>query len=325
MLDFLNKVEIINESDYELSMRTVVVPYLEKKGREDFIFTADNRKLHYEAYEKTLSRGSIVILHGFTESAEKFRETAYYFRRSGYSVFSLDMEGHGKSHRTSKKKEKVEIDSFDTYADDLAFFIDKVVKPCTKAGKIHIYSHSLGSTVALLYMMKHPYTIEKAVLSSPMICGNMGMPVPVAGTVAKLLCALGGKSIPTPGRCVFDPIQEFENSDTTSRPRFEYYLEKRRKEPLYQTSGPSFGWVKASLQARDKILSVQSKSDFTSSLLIFLPEEDKQLLHSYTEKFADITDTKIKKVKKSKHEIFMSGNEVLSWYFGEILEFFSED
>ncbi len=319
MLDFLDNVKIIDEENYSHIMKTEVEPYLEKRGREDFIFTPDNRKLHYEAYEKTLSRGSIVILHGFTESAEKFREMAYYFRKAGYSVFSLDMEGHGKSHRSSAKKEKVEIDSFDTYADDLDLFIEGVVAPATKTGDINIYSHSLGSNVALLYTMKHPYTVKKAVLSSPMVCGNMGMPVAVAGTVAKLLCALGGKGIPAPGRCVFDENQTVEGSDATSKARFEYYHEKRKAEPLYQTSGPSFGWVKASLEARDKILSCK---DIAADALIFLPEEDRQLLHSYTKDFADEADIKIKEVKSSKHEIFMSSNGVLSWYVGQVLDFF---
>lgn len=325
MLDFLDKIQITDEGDYARLMKEEVEPYLEKKGREDFIFTADKRKLHYEAYEKMLSRGSIVILHGFTESAEKFREIAYYFRRAGYSVFSLDMEGHGKSHHASKKAERVEIDSFDTYADDLAFFIEKVVAPATGKGKIHLYTHSLGSTVALLYLMKHHYIIEKAVLSSPMICGNMGMPVAVAGTVAKLLCAFGGKKISAPGRCVFDENQTFSQSDATSMARFDYYHEKRKKEPLYQTSGPSFGWVKASIEARNKILSAKSKSDFGAELLILLPKEDRQLLHSYTKKFADITDTKIKKIKDSKHEIFMSDDKTLSRYMNEIFDFLSDD
>ena len=321
MLDFLDNVQLIDEENYSYIMKTEIEPYLEKKGREDFIFTDDNRKLHYEAYEKTLSRGSIVILHGFTETAEKFRELAFYFRKAGYSVFSLDMEGHGKSHRTSKKKEKVEIDSFDTYAEDLNLFIEKVVIPNTKMGEINIFSHSLGSTVALLYMMKHPYTVKRAVLSSPMVCGNMGMPVAVAGTVAKLLCALGGKGIPAPGRCVFDENQTAENSDATSNARFEYYHTKRKTEPLYQTSGPSFGWVKASLEARDKILSCE---DIKSETLIFLPEEDRQLLHSYTKTFAKKADIKIKEVKNSKHEIFMSGNDALKWYVEEILEFYAD-
>ena len=38
--------------------------------------------------------------------------------------------------------------------------------------------------------------------------------------------------------------------------------------------------------------------------------------------FAEKADAKVRNVKNSKHEIFMSGDDVLSWYFGEILDFF---
>jgi lysophospholipase len=323
MLDFLNKVNIIPESTYATTMLTEVEPYLQKKGRQGILRAVDGTKLHYEAYEKVLSRGSIVILHGFTESAEKFRETAYYFRKAGYSVYALDLRGHGKSHHDSDNPLRVDIDSFDSYAKDLHTFVETVVKPDSKGKNINIYSHSLGSTVALLYMMNHPYTVAKAVLSSPMICGNMGMPTAIAGTVAKLLCKAGGKNIPAPGRCVFNENQTVDNSDATSKARFEYYHRKRKAEPLYQTSGPSFSWVKASLEARDKILNKDNIKALTSKMLIFKPETDRQLLGEYTDKFAQMADVKIKNVKNSRHEIFMSGDETLKWYIEEILEFFA--
>ena len=323
MLDFLNPVRIIDESNYSAFMKTEAEPYLEKKRKEGVVLSSDNHELHYEAYEKTLSRGSIVILHGFTESAEKFREMSYYFRKAGYSVFVPDLTGHGKSYHASEKTERVEVDSFDTYAADLDIFIEKVVKPESADKDIFIYSHSLGSTVVLLYLLQHQGTVKKAVLSSPMICGNMGMPVVIAGTVAKLLCAFGGKKISAPGRCIFDSEQTVENSDAASKARFEYYHEKRKKEPLYQTSGPSFGWVKASLDARDKILS--GAKDLNTELMIFKPEEDRQLLSEYTEKFASLADIKIKMVKNSKHEIFMSDDKVMKWYLEEILDFFAEE
>ena len=321
MLDFLDKINVISEKDYFNLMSTEVEPYLAKKRKEDYFLSSDGKKIHYEAYEKLLSRGSVVILHGFTESAEKFREMTYYFRKVGYSVYAIDLRGHGKSHHDSQITERVEIDSFDTYADDLDTFIEKVVKPSAK--DIHIYSHSLGSTVALLYMMKHPYTIKKAVLSSPMICGNMGMPVAVAGTVAKLLSTVGGKKISAPGRCVFDENQTADNSDATSKARFEYYHEKRKREPLYQTSGPSFGWVKASLEARDKIMSKANIGKLNTEMLIFKPEADRQLLGEWTDRFAEMADVKVKNVKNSRHEIFMSGDETLKWYVEEILEFYN--
>ena len=323
MLDFLDKINVIEEKDYSNIMINEAEPYLEKRREDRYFFSADGKKLHCEVYEKILSRGSVVILHGFTDSAEKFREMAFYFRKAGYSVYSFDLRGHGKSHRDSDNPLRVDIESFDTYAQDLNTFIENIVKPSSKDRKIYIYSHSLGSTVALLYMMKYTDTVSKAVLSSPMICGNMGMPTAVAGTVAKALCTLGGKKIPAPGRCVFNENQTVENSDAVSRARFEYYHKKRVAEPLYQTSGPSFSWVKASLVARDKILNEDNISRIRSEMLIFKPETDRQLLGEYTDRFAKMADVKIKDVKNSRHEIFMSCDETLKWYVEEILDFFA--
>ena len=322
MLDFLDKPQLADERNYRFEMETRIEPYLQKRRTEGFFPSGDGKAMHYEAYAKLLSRGSVIILHGFTESAEKFRETAYYFRKAGYSVFAPDLRGHGKSYHDSDKTERVDIDSFDTYADDLNIFIETVVKPLTPNGKIHIYSHSLGSTVALLYMISNPFTIKKAVLSSPMICGNMGMPTAIAGTAAKLLCSLGGKNIPAPGRCIFKADLPFSESDATSKARFEYYQQKRINQPLYQTSGPSFGWVKASLEARDKIMNEDKIKLINAELLIFKPEEDKQLLGDYTDRFAHKAKADVKNVKDSRHEIFMSGDEVLRWYIEEILDFF---
>lgn len=327
MLDFLDKfdgVQIIDESNYFSVMTEKVEPYLASKRNDGTFLSADGLTLHYEQYDKKLSRGTVVILHGFTESAEKFRETVYYFRKAGYSVFVPDLRGHGKSEHRSGKPERVETDDFDLYREDMEIFMDKVVRPSAGEKKIYLYTHSLGSTVALLYMIKNPYAVHKAVLSSPMICGNMGMPVAVAGTVAKLICLFGGKNISAPGRCVFDKEQTAETGDASSQARFDYYHSKRKREPLYQTSGPSFGWVKASLEAKDKILSPQSIRMLKTKLLIFKPEEDKQLLGEYTDKFASMARIKVKNVKNSRHEIFMSGNETLRWYFDEIIGFFRD-
>lgn len=324
MLEIFDKPLIVNENDYVSSMLSVVEPYLEKRRKEGYFSSADGKRLHYEAYDKLVSRGSVIILHGFCESAEKFREIAYYFRKAGYSVFVPDLRGHGKSYHEAGKKECVTIESFDLYASDLHRFVEDIVKPSGISKKIYIYSHSLGSTAALLYLMKHNDAVSKAVLSSPMICGNMGMPTAVAGMAAKLVCKAGGKNAGAPGRCVFNENQSFEASDATSKVRFYYYHNKRKKEPLYQTSGPDFQWVKASLEARDKLLNLSNIRSIGADMLIFKPEEDKQLLGEYTDMFAERARVRIKKVNNSKHEIFMSENAVLSWYIEEIFEFFRD-
>ena len=112
--------------------------------------------------------------------------------------------------------------------------------------------------------------------------------------------------------------------NATSKARFEYYHQKRKSEALYQTSGPSFSWVKASLEARDKIMAKDNIRKLSAEMLIFKPEADKQLLGQWTDKFADMADVKVKDVRNSRHEIFMSGDETLKWYVEEVLEFLAE-
>lgn len=312
-------MELINEKDYKKIMAERVEPFLEKIRTNGFFESFDGKKIHFEAYKNENAKAVVLIIHGFTESAEKFREVSYYFYNEGYSVYAIDLRDHGKSFRTSQRPGTVETDDFHKYAEDISCLVEKEIKAQNEGKKIFIYSHSLGSTAALLYMLKNPMVIKKAVLSSPMICGNMGMPVIIAGTVAKVLSAIGGKKISAPGRCKFDPELSFQNSDATSSERFSYYHEKRKADSLLQTNGPSFGWVKASIEARDEILSCAD--EINAELLVIKPQEDKQLLMEYTDKFIQKSKAKTKEIKNSKHEIFMSENETLSTYFEEIFSF----
>lgn len=312
-------MELINEKDYKKIMAERVEPFLEKIRTNGFFESFDGKKIHFEAYKNENAKAVVLIIHGFTESAEKFREVSYYFYNEGYSVYAIDLRDHGKSFRTSQRPGTVETDDFHKYAEDISCLVEKEIKAQNEGKKIFIYSHSLGSTAALLYMLKNPTAVKKAVLSSPMICGNMGMPVIIAGTVAKVLSAIGGKKISAPGRCKFDPELSFQNSDATSSERFSYYHEKRKADSLLQTNGPSFGWVKASIEARDEILSCAD--EINAELLVIKPQEDKQLLMEYTDKFIQKSKAKTKEIKNSKHEIFMSENETLSTYFEEIFSF----
>ena len=316
---------LIDEKNYEAVMKNEVEPFLESVRRDEYITSFDGNKIHFEAYEHENAKAAVLVLHGFTESAEKFREVSCYFFQEGYSVFAPDLRGHGKSYRTSKKTGTVNADSFDDYAKDLEILVNKVVLPSVKNKEIYIYSHSLGSTAALLFMQKNPQTVKKAVLSSPMLCGNMGMPVGIAKTVASVLCALGGKNISAPGRCQFDPEQTVTNSDDTSKERFDYYHEKRKNDSLLQTNGPSFGWVKASLKARDSIMREENLGKLTMPILLVKPQEDRQVLESWQDKFAEkVNSVRVVNIPDSKHEIFGSENKTLEIYYREIFDFFGE-
>lgn len=311
-----------NESEYKKIMQGEIEPFLESIRKDSYTESFDGEKIHLEIYEHPDEKGAVMVLHGFTESAQKFREMSFAFYKNGYSVYAVDLRGHGLSARASSVTEKVEEDDFECYAKDLEIIVQKEILPKLKSKNFYIYSHSLGSTAALLYMINCPDKVKKVVLSSPMICGNMGMPVGVAAVAAKIICAVGGKRVPAPGRCVFNPEQSFEESDATSKARFDYYHLKRVNNPLLQTSGPAFGWVNASLKARDKIL--QNANTIKTPLLVFLPQSDKQLLSEYTKTFAEKASAKVICTCGTKHEIFFSENDTLQQYCEDIISFFDE-
>ena len=73
MVELKNAADIrpIAEENYEEIMQTVVEPALKQVRREGYMTFEGGRKLHYEYYVQPEAKGSIVISHGFTESAEK--------------------------------------------------------------------------------------------------------------------------------------------------------------------------------------------------------------------------------------------------------------
>jgi len=92
-------MQIIHENEYEEIMKNIVTPYLLSHRRELYVPGADypfrneskriTGKIHMLQYlsDIDMPKGVVVISHGFTESAVKYDEVAYYFLKEGYHVF----------------------------------------------------------------------------------------------------------------------------------------------------------------------------------------------------------------------------------------------
>ena len=313
----------IDEKNFKQIMENEVEPFLEKMRKDDYFISFDGNRIHYEAYVQDNAKANIVISHGFTESAEKFREMAYYFIKSGFNVFSIDHRGHGHSYRLKENdNETVRIGKFTDYVEDMHVFAQKIVKPSADL-PMYIYAHSMGGGIAAEYLQVHNDVFEKAVLSSPMICAQTGAPVPLAKAMMKILGATPLKHVSVPGMCKFNPDATYENSSDTSKARFDYYMEKKIKNPVYRTAGPSFGWTDEALRLTDRLLDDERCKKITAQVLIFQPEEDKKVISSYQDTFAQkVKNAKIVHIKGSKHEIFNTTNDVLEGYLNQVIEFF---
>lgn len=92
-------MQIIHENEYEEIMKNIVTPYLLSHRRELYVPGADypfrneskriTGKIHMLQYlsDIDMPKGVVVISHGFTESAVKYDEVAYYFLKEGYHVY----------------------------------------------------------------------------------------------------------------------------------------------------------------------------------------------------------------------------------------------
>ncbi|MBR3869053.1 MAG: alpha/beta hydrolase [Clostridia bacterium] len=317
-----NIISLVDEKDYAAVMQGEVEPYLAGIRTEGYFSSYDGKNIHYEAHTIDNAKGNVVIVHGFTEFAEKFREMAYYFVKNGYNAFALDNRGHGHSYRMHGSTETVRLNKFSDYVEDLDVFVKKIVKPQADNLPMYIYSHSMGGGIAARYIQVHNDVFKKAILSSPMICAQTGAPVPLAKTTLAVVSSLGLKNISVPGMCKFNPDATYENSSDTCKERFEYFMSKRRSNAVYRTAGPSFGWVNEALKLTDHLLDDNNCKNVTAKVLIFQPERDNKVISSYQNTFAGkLSDAQLVFVPGSKHEIFGTTNDVLKGYLDSIFEF----
>jgi pimeloyl-ACP methyl ester carboxylesterase len=103
----------------------------------------DNNKIHYYDIGNTKAKNALVLIHGWTCSADFWKENLNAF--PGYRVIALDLPGHGQS---DKPKVNYSMEYF-------ARAVDAVMK---KAGvkKAVLAGHSMGTPIARQFYRLYP-------------------------------------------------------------------------------------------------------------------------------------------------------------------------
>lgn len=314
---------ILSEEQYEEEMVTIVEPALNRIRQMRHIDTIDGRFLSYEYYACEAPRALIVISHGFTESAEKFREMTWYFLQSGYQVVALDHCGHGRSYRYVKDTSITHIEHFDDYVDDLHCLVERLREECPDL-PFYIYGHSMGGGIAARHLIKYPDDFQKAVLTAPMIApATNGIPVWVGKALASGNILLGKKQKRIFLHRPFNPEQTFEKSADTSRARFEYYKKKCVENQHLQNSSATYGWTKEALNLTKTLLNKKNCQKIQIPVLLFQAEKDDFVrLPEQIRFLSQIPHGYLKRMAGTKHEIYSSTNDVMKPYLKYILQFY---
>lgn len=318
--------ELIREQGYEKTMREVVEPELAAMREEIDLPLADGGTLHAELYDRHEARGTVVILHGYTESGEKFREMAWYFVQAGYSVAVPDHRGHGRSTRAVEDTSITHVDHFEDYLHDLEQLMDQVVIPRAGGKPRLLYAHSMGGAVGALSLIRHPEWFERAVLTAPMIAPVTGpLPAPVARAMASVMCRLGkGKARAFVGKPFDAESETFEASFSTSRARFDYYEKKRIATPHLQNCSPTYGWIREAASVTRVLLSPENTKRITTPLLLCQAGRDTIVRLPQQDQFVEqVTGASKRVFETAKHEIYASDDAVMEAYVPAVIGFLS--
>lgn len=317
-------VKIIRETQYEKMMQTVVEPGLAQMREEIDMPLSSGGTLHAEVYNRYDAKQAVVILHGYTESAEKFRELSWYFVSSGYSVFAMDHRGHGRSVREVEDTSITHVGRFSDYLRDLEEFMEKVVDPRMGDAKLCVFGHSMGGALAAFALIEHPEWFARAVLNAPMIAPiTKPLPRRAAKVMGDVFCLLGkGKERAFVGK-PFDAAREkFNTSHMTSRARFDYYQQKRNTRAELQNCSPTYSWVREAAAVTEPLVARASMirvpvmlCQATRDSIVGLEEQEKFIKR--------VPDGKLVKFD-AKHEIYSSEDAVFSEYVNTVIGFFDE-
>ncbi len=316
-------VKLIQEKKYDKLMQKVVEPGLAAMREEIDLPLSTGGTLHAEVYNRFDARRAVVISHGYTESAEKFRELAWYFISAGYSVFAMDHRGHGKSVREVEDLSVTHVGKFSDYLRDLEEFMERIVYPRMGDGKLFLYGHSMGGAVAAFALIEHPTWFARAVLNAPMIAPITGMPRAAAKAMCAAYCAMGKEKERAFVGKPFDAAREkFDTSHMTSEARFNYYWRKRAERPELQNCSPTYGWLREAVGVTDPLL----KRAGAIRVPVLLCQAEMDTIVSLPAQDAFIAKAPEGRIKRypAKHELYSSADDVLSAYLDDVIGFFDE-
>ncbi len=325
-----NEEGLVLSENYVRTMEEKVLPRLQAWCVSRTVQGAGEKPLAVFRYDADKPRGTVAVIHGFTECAAKFSEVIYSLLQAGYSVAAYDQRGHGNSWRDPRITDLslTHVDSFQEYVDDLEAVCSQVLKEMPKPW--YLFAHSMGGAVSLAFLEDHPGIFEKAALCAPMVASQRGG-IPL--TAGKLLC-LGAKALGKGRKRAFISKpwagpEAFETSCASGRERFEWYDGKeglRVRTEKYHNNGPTYSWTLEAFRVTERLLAPGKPESVRVPVMIWTAEKDNQVLPEEQEKMASrLPKGQRKTVAGAKHEIYRSPDAVLFPWWREVLDFYEAE
>ena len=126
------------------------------------------------------AKAVVALVHGGAEHAGRYAHVADFLNRHGYALAAFDLRGHGRSEGP-----RMLVRSAEEHLDDAEHFLGRLRQKWPHS-PLFLLGHSLGGTIATLFVLTRPVEVDGLILSGPLLrLGEDFSPVKIK--LAKLL------------------------------------------------------------------------------------------------------------------------------------------
>ena len=194
-------------------------------------------------------KGTVLILTGRTEYAEKYGRIAADLVARGFGCATLDWRGQGLSDRAHDDAMRGHVDSFAEYQDDLDALIAHV-EALDLPGPYHMLAHSMGGCIGLRALLRGA-PFATACFTAPMWGVLMRPTLRVAAWGLSSASRLVGLShLPSPGRsATLEDAAEAAEANMLTRDveSFDWVRRQVEAHPELGLAAPSLHWLNEAL------------------------------------------------------------------------------
>ncbi len=294
----------------------------------------DGIEIRYRCFPASGARPGVVISNGRTEFMLKYAETVRELGAAGFAVYILDHRGQGFSGRMTADPEVGHVERFDDYVDDLASFVEHVVRPAQAehpgGGEqpLLLLAHSMGGAIASLYLARHADVFAAAALCSPMHQIAPGGGEPLLEGVMSAVAGIGRADGYAPLRGPYRD-RSFESyadrpgeAMTHDRERYEAMRRLATGHPEVRLGGPSSRWIREAVRGSRR--ARRDAGRIATPLLLLQAGEDGVVRPEGQREFADAAPKcRLERIDGAYHEMLIESDRYRAPVMREILAFFS--
>jgi lysophospholipase len=296
------------------------------KARFNYLSIHDSLKLRYGHWqsEHTTCRGTVVVLGGRAEFAEKYQETIQDLLGRGFDAFSMDWRGQGMSGRLLEDAARGYVETYDHYVGDLDHFLEKIVYKKGRPPFI-VMAHSMGGNIVLQLLNQSPRHIERAVLLAPMVdIRTDPFPAAFARWCSELSVKMGMGQANIPALQRYDTYHRPFRSNwlTHDCARFNHIRKLLKQNSQLAVSTITFGWLAATYEAIDRVHQPGFLKSIATPTLLVVAGQDRVVSNSAV-RYIDrlLPSSRIVTIGGAYHEILQEQDPLRDQFWQEFDRF----